>query len=535
MREESSAARGALALSIAGILSKVISVAYTPLLIAILGDEGYGLYAKVLEVFLFIYAIATVGAQPAVAKVVAEFNAHGDKDGALRTLNVSRKFYFVVGSLAGIFMMLIAFPIANIVKSPKIAYGIIALGPCILITALLSAYRGYMQGNNNMKSIAISQIFEQFLNVIISLLCAFILMSFGLAQGVAGAQVGTSVGALFALMYLIYCFIKNDYEGQAFECDVNEDITNKDIRKKIILYSIPIIMSAGLQNLGGLIDMGNVTTRLASIGFEEDYINIIYGFYSKYKTLIGVPMVIITAIGVSILPVISKYRELRDKKEVRNNIRYGLRSSMSIAIPAAVGLAMVADPIYMVLYGNTRGAAFLKIGSFILVLMALTQIQTTILQGINKFYYILFTFSIGLLFKIGLNFIFVGIKSINIYGVLIGNCFWYLIPAVLNHRKICKSIKMRIHMITILFKPLLSSLVMALGIFIVNKPVQLLYGVIEPSRLVCIPVVILEVCVGVFIYASLMVYLGGIKRKDIESISPKLIRIMPRFMRMKLK
>lgn len=90
-------------------------------------------------------------------------------------------------------------------------------------------------------------------------------------------------------------------------------------------------------------------------------------------------------------------------------------------------------------------------------------------------------------------------------------------------------------MITILFKPLLSSLVMALGIFIVNKPVQLLYEVIEPFRLVCIPVVILEVCVGVFIYASLMVYLGGIKRKDIESISPKLIRIMPRFMRMKLK
>jgi len=54
MREESTAARGILALSIAGILSKVISVLYTPMLRSILGIEGYGVYGKVLEVFLFV-------------------------------------------------------------------------------------------------------------------------------------------------------------------------------------------------------------------------------------------------------------------------------------------------------------------------------------------------------------------------------------------------------------------------------------------------------------------------------------------------
>ena len=58
MKEGSSAARGALALSIAGILSKVISVLYTPLLVHILGDSGYGVYSKVMDVFLFIcYAV----------------------------------------------------------------------------------------------------------------------------------------------------------------------------------------------------------------------------------------------------------------------------------------------------------------------------------------------------------------------------------------------------------------------------------------------------------------------------------------------
>ena len=55
-----------------------------------------------------------------------------------------------------------------------------ALAPCVVITAALSSYRGYMQGKMNMKAIGVSQILEQILNVFVSLLFAFILVQFSL-------------------------------------------------------------------------------------------------------------------------------------------------------------------------------------------------------------------------------------------------------------------------------------------------------------------------------------------------------------------
>ena len=105
-------------------------------------------------------------------------------------------------------MMILAIPLCNLFGISDAAYGVMALGPCVLITCILSAYRGYMQGKGHMTQIAISQVIEQLLNVILSLLCAYILVQVSTAAGNAGAQVGTSVGALFAMLYLVYSLDK---------------------------------------------------------------------------------------------------------------------------------------------------------------------------------------------------------------------------------------------------------------------------------------------------------------------------------------
>lgn len=282
MKNKSSAANGALALSIAGVLSKVISILYTPFLKIILGDIGYGVYCQVLEIFLFVYAITTVGAQPAVAKVVSEFKALNNKMQTRDLLKISTKLYFEIGLIGSLILMLISFPMSKILGN-DVKYGILALGPCVLITCILSACRGFMQGNNNMQPIAVSQILEQFFNVVISLLCAYVFIKStnNIALGVAGAQVGTSIGALVAIIYIIYNYSKNSNH------DRSDIINYKQIRKNLIIYSIPIIMSSGLQNLGGVIDMLNVKTRLLSIGLSTDTADMLYGYYGLYKCSYG--------------------------------------------------------------------------------------------------------------------------------------------------------------------------------------------------------------------------------------------------------
>ena len=536
MKEGSSAAKGVLILSIAGILTKVISLLYVPFLRSILGSEGYGIYSQITEVFLFVYAITSVGAQPAVAKVVSEFIALEEYEKAERTLKISRNFYVLIGVIVGILMLLLAKPLTKLGNIPETAYGIMALAPCVVITAALSSYRGYMQGKMNMKAIGVSQILEQILNVFVSLLFAFILVQFSLEYGAAGGQIGTSVGALFACFYIIYCRNKSEDEFEEFKGTRRErSKSNKQILRRVISYSIPIMISSGLQNFGGLVDMVNITNRLLAAGLTANKAKILYGNYGLYKTLYGVPLILITAIGTTVLPTISRAMAIKDRKEIRRNIKYAFKVALAIAIPAAVGLLMLSEDVYRTLFGSTDGAKIMTIGSFIIILMTMTQIQSVILQGINKFYFVVGSFSIGIICKIIANYIFVGIPKINIYGAIIGSTIWLLIPSIMNHIKIKKTMKMKLPLVRYIVKPVLASIAMAIAILLIHQPAKFIYRFITPSRLTSIPVVIISIGIGIFVYAYLMILMRGISKDDIQKISPKIIRIMPRFMRRKLR
>ncbi|MDS0525765.1 polysaccharide biosynthesis protein [Clostridium sp. SHJSY1] len=536
MKEKASAAKGMFILSFAGMMVKVMSVFYTPLLTQILGLGGYGIYSKTTEVFLFIYALSCMGAQPAVAKVVAEYTALDNPKGAIKVLRIASGFYGVLGIVLGGGMVLLAKPLANLAHSPQSAYGIMALGPCIVITSLLAVFRGFMQGKSNMTPIAISQVAEQILNVVISLLCAFILVQGSVDMGNAGAQVGTSVGALFACFLVIYFYDKKGYKEEALESEIpDKKIKNKKILRKLLMYSFPITLSAGLQNLGGLVDMFNVSARLIVAGFTEEQANILYAGLGQYKTLYGVPLVVITAIGTTVLPSIAKSIALKDRKETKRKISYAFKMVFIIAIPSAVGLSMLSKEVYIALFNTSQGSGIMMYGSVILVLMSMTQIQSTVLQGINKLYFVLKTFCIGIVIKIIANYILVGIPGINIYGAIIGNCLWHLIPAILNHREICSIMMMRMPVLRLTIKPIFASAAMAATIYVCKMPLGFLYRFIPLTRFTAIPITVLLIAAGGLVYIYLIIATGGITKKDIEGVSPKILKIIPRFMRVKLR
>ena len=116
--KEQSTKNGILILSIAGILAKLLSLLYVPILQKIIGPEGYGSYQKIYEVFVFIYALTSLGTQTAVSKYVAELSAKGQEKDALRAFNLARNTLFLVGSSFTVALVVFAKPIANLASSP---------------------------------------------------------------------------------------------------------------------------------------------------------------------------------------------------------------------------------------------------------------------------------------------------------------------------------------------------------------------------------------------------------------------------------
>ncbi|SFC78010.1 putative polysaccharide biosynthesis protein [Clostridium uliginosum] len=535
MKEQSST-KGFVILSAAGILAKLMSVFYVPFLRRTIGLEGLGIYQMCYEVFLFVYAVTTLGAQPAVAKVVAELSALENKKDAIKALRISRAIYAVIGGVLSILLMIFAFKIGDLIGTPEASYGILFLSPSIFVTAILSAYRGYFQGRNNMTAIAVSQVLEQVINVATSLIFAYILVKISVPYGSAGGTIGTTLGAFIACLYMIYIYYKKNYEEEALNIEVpTKRMSNKRIVRKLVKYGVPITLSAGLQNLGSLVDMVNVKNRLSFAGFAQSTANELYGVLGTYKTLLSVPLVIVTALATTVLPAIVSAVALKNKKEVKKKVNFAFRITYAVTIPAAVGLAILSREIYKLLYASERGYELMIYGSVVVIFMAVVQIQNVILQSMNKLYYVLGTFMIGIITKITANYILVGIKDINVLGAVFGNFLWFVIPFILNQRKISKTLKMKLPIFKHTLKPIISSLGMVAVIYLVKEPLEVLLILFDVGGIITGITTIIMIGIAGFVYLYLMIVLGGIRKNDVNSFSPRLYNMLPRFLRKRLR
>lgn len=290
-------------------------------------------------------------------------------------------------------------------------------------------------------------------------------------------------------------------------------------------------MVAALQNSSGMIDTINVKGRLLAAGFNDNRATELYGILGCYNTLLYVPLSIVTALSSAIFPRIINAFTTKKKKELKSHIAYSFRLTYLITIPAAVGLSMLSKEVYIMIYGSTEGYQLLMYGSVVLIFMSLSAIQNTILQGINKLYLVLSTAFLSIIIKFVINYFLVGIKDINILGAVFASFFAFLVPVIINHNRLRRIFKMRIPIVKMALVPLLASCVMALSISLCKIPINRFMNIVQGGRAITSIVALMLIAIGGAVYFVAMIFLGGIKKKDLDMISPKLFTLLPRFLR----
>ncbi len=71
----------------------------------------------------------------------------------------------------------------TLLKTPLSAIALKVLAPTVFVVALLGVFRGFFQGLNTMMPSAFSQVAEQILNAIVSVVAAYMLYSYGKRVG----------------------------------------------------------------------------------------------------------------------------------------------------------------------------------------------------------------------------------------------------------------------------------------------------------------------------------------------------------------
>ncbi|MBC8061898.1 MAG: polysaccharide biosynthesis protein [Clostridiaceae bacterium] len=538
--KKQSTSKGFAVLSAAGMFVKVLSLLYIGSLQRIITKPGYGEYSAAYQIYAFVYVLTNAGIPVAISKMISEFTAVKNYKDAIKSFKIARLLLLCLGVIMTLLLILFARPITRTIGYPKTYWAVLALAPAILLTSIASAYRGYFQGRGNMTPTAISQVIEQVINIVFTLVLAAIFMKKGLEAGLAGGAAATTLGAFFSVTYLIVFYEKN----KKFKVHKSEStveiirFTNNQIVRKIMNYGVPITICIGMTYAGNLVDVGNVKSRLLITGlFTKDQASALYGSLVKYQQFLNVPIAIITALAAAILPAIAAAVILKNKKEVRNKINYALRICFLIAVPAAVGLAVLSSPVFTLIFGKgySDGAELMRIGSIVLVLMAVVQIQTSILQGIGKIYTATIYAVIGIIAKIASNYFLIARPNININGAIFGSMIGFAIPLLLNHRMIRKTLKVKISLVAHIIKPLISSGVMGLAVYLVYTYLNLALNFVVRSSLSNVISVVVAISIGAFVYAYSLILTGGITSIDLEVMPSKLTKFIPKIMLSKIR
>lgn len=524
-----STTKGFAILSSATLMVKLLSLLYVPFLSKILGIEGYGIYSSAYVIFVYMYVLTNAGIPVAISKMVSELIALGNYKDAVRTFKIARFLLLILGLGMSILMLFFAGPLANRTADPTSKIAIMALAPTILISSVLSAYRGYFQGRGNMTPTAVSQVLEQIANTIFSLVFAAFFIKYGLAAGAAGGTIGTSVGALVAVIYMIYFYEKNKIfrVPKGYNQLSIKRYTTKKIIKKLLSYAIPMTVCLGLQQAGTVIDLLLVQGRMLDSGMARSQATVLWGVLSQYTTLINMPIAIISSLAITILPSISSLMAIRDKKAVRNKINYAFRLCFLVAIPSAVGLAALAKPIIYLIQYDSRVSRLLIYGSVVIILMAVVSIQTSILQGLGKLYLVTIYAVLALLGKIIINYVFVAIPSLNILGAVMANGVSFSILLILNHLTINKALRVKINLNNHAIKPIIAAIAMAIVAKLMYGNFNFVFSFIKEGYIANAGAILIAMILAMLTYFFVLVFIGGITKEDLEVFPRKITKLIP--------
>jgi stage V sporulation protein B len=540
--EKQSSSKGFTILSAASIITKLLGVLYVPIYTLILGNYGNGIYEQGFKIYQLVYVISNTGMPIALSKIISEQLAADRYSLSYKTLRISTVMLGVVGMATSVLMAILAMPLANMMHSPEAYLTILALSPAMIFTAVGCIYRGYFQGRSNMVPTSISQVIEQAVNCALTIIFAWALYKLGVniavAKGLtnkdeifreaavyaaAGATIGTTAGALASSLYLLGVFRRNRNEiiSEANSDErAGQEPPGKAIVKKILSYAVPVTLGSMLIYMTQIIDVMNLNTRLIVAGFSDFDAKSMYGILStQYNKVLFIPVTFATAMQTAILPSISAAHALNDRNMLHRRIYSCFKTILMIAVPSAVGLAVMAKPVINLLFPRSPdGWDLLIMGSWTLILISVVSIQTSILQGIGKVYVPTIHMVIGLILKLIVNYNLIAIKSINIKGAIIGNAVCYSFAAFMNYRSIKRHTGVRLSVKRLFNRPLSVSLIMGLIVYLVYNGLTVMTGwLIKSVYIQNLISSAIAIAAGVLVYYLLMIVARGLTAKDIKS------------------
>lgn len=522
-------------LAAAGIICRLIGLIYRVPLANILTDEGNGYYSTAYNIYTIVLLLASYSIPSAISKLMAGRLEQKEYKNAQRIFYCALMYVGGVGFVAS----LVLFFGADFILQGKAAIVLKAFAPTVFIYGFLGVLRGYFQAHKSMVQTSISQIFEQIVNAFVSVGCAYYFMKIFASPeyGAIGSALGTMAGVITALIVVFVAYMMNRNmirKRIAADCaNVLDDYSA--IFKSMFLIVTPIILSTFIYNFNITLN-NNLFTKI-SMGYHlmsEQEAFSTFGIYSGKAVLLSdVPVALASAMSAALIPVISGAFAKEGKREASEKVQVAVQTTMLFAIPAAVGMFVLAKPILTLLF-SFKTATDLEMAVLLLKMMtasicfySLSTVSNGILQGIGKVNRPVVNAAISLVAQTIIVVILLYTTDLSIYALPVAFVIYAALMCFLNQIDVRRFLDCHLKWKDILLKPFLSAVVMGVVTYFAY---ELSFFVVK-SNIVSVAI---SLCVAVLVYLICLVHFGGITERTLDNI-PKGHILKPILRRIGLK
>ena len=381
-------------ISSAGILiAKILGLVYVIPFNAIAGvDVQY--YGPAYIIYSYILNVSIAGVPYAIATLVAKYYNAEDYKTTLLIKKISLGLMLVLGFAGMMFLILSSGWMAELIMSSGATESSIATMKTTLVLVsfalffvpLLSSYRGFYQGLNDMEVYAFSQVLEQLTRVLFLLGAgAIAVYVFRMDQiwAVYFAVFSTSVAAICALAHMIM-YDRVNIKSIQLRANIQDRVPNTDsasIFRELIAIALPYLLVAIVGYSNDLIDQAFFVSTLTATGMAAELAIFISGsiIFTQIAKVVAIPQIFAQGFSISVIPNIKVSLEQKDYKKVKRQIFDCLESVIFISLPLVFCLFYFSREIMFLLFGNPEVAITNASGQTLMTIMQLDY-QAYLLQ-----------------------------------------------------------------------------------------------------------------------------------------------------------
>lgn len=440
---------GAIILTLAGVITRVLGFVYRIYMSNIMGAEGMGLYQLIMPVYALAWSVSCSGFTTTISKLTAQERARGEYGNIRRLLKLSVIVTLIISFVLALGLYLYAdFIAANLFRDVRTAPALKLLPMALPFMAAGSCIRGYFFGMQETHIPAINQVFEQLVRMFVIYLLAGTFIPLGLEYACAMAVIGNIAEEICSLLYILIAYKKYGLKKRR-----RPGMTNSAAFALMMSMALPLTANRVTGSLLSSVENILIPLRLQLFGMSSTEAISAYGrLTGMAMPIIYFPSAFLISLSISLVPAVSE----ASAKKNHGRIQYATSKSILFAAIVGFGAASLfcvfSDEIGQIIYKQDLSQTLILLG----IMCPFLYMQVVLSGILNGLGYQLFLFRNSLISSgITIAFVYFLIPRQGIHAFILGWFLALVVTCALEIEKLRSNISLEFEFANWFLKPLI--------------------------------------------------------------------------------